>query len=156
MFFFSLTPSYSSAAAKIKVSREHAKGERAEAEGHMKPVATSSSSVAAAVVVPATAVRIVTGVHVEVDVGKSPAAEKVFESVSAGVGRGFGPLALRARRNFVSGIFLVVGTATVKRHQFIAGNGGFAYGASLAVRASLQPLVDAGPAVKMPVGKGKE
>jgi len=93
------------------------------------------------------AMGIVTSISVEVDVGKSPTAEKVFESSS--VGLRLRSLSLWPRRDFVPRVGLVGIATSVQRNEFVAGNACFAYGASLAVWSSLQPLVDAGPTVEM-------
>ena len=144
MFFLILSSSSSS----TKIEGEHAKRESAHAKRHLESVVTTTSVRRRVVVmVMSAAMGIVTSISVEVDVGKPPAAEKVFESSS--VGLRLRSLSLWPRRDFVPRVGLVRIAASVQRNEFVAGNACFAYGASLAVWSSLQPLVDAGPTVEM-------
>jgi len=120
-------------AAHVQVGREEAEGKSADAEGHVETAITTAIG---AEMRAAAAVGIVTGVEVEVGGGKSPTAEEALEAAPR-FRRRLGPLALRPRRNFVSRIGFVVGSASVERNEFIARNRRFADGASLAVRPSL-------------------
>jgi len=129
-------------AASPEVEGEHAEGKGTHAEGHVEPVAGAVRMMRWA------GVGIMAGRRVEVDVGKGPTAEKVFEAAAAFVGR-FRSLALRPRRNFVPRVRLIGGPTPVQRHQFVTGQRRFTYGASLAIRPRLQPLMNAWPTVEM-------
>ena len=135
MFVFPLSGRPSGAvSAEIEVGGEESEWKSADAEGHLKAaVSAGISGAGSAEMRAADAVGIVPGIGVEVGGREAPTPEKILESASS-VGGRFRSLTRRPRRNFLSRIRFVVGSPSVERNQFIAGNDGFADGASLPSR----------------------